>query len=70
MPSGADGIRLHLSWWETHRPIPARYCQIDRTALAPSPTAVATRLAEPNRTSPAANPPRMLVLEVRAGWPT
>ena len=31
----------------------ARYCQIDITAVAPSPTAVATRLPEPKRTSPA-----------------
>ena len=33
----------------------------DMTAVAPSPTAVATRLPEPSRTSPAANTPGMLV---------
>ena len=44
-----------------YRPMRARYCQTDMTAVAPSPTAVATRLPEPWRTSPAAKTPGMLV---------
>jgi hypothetical protein len=39
----------------------ARYCQTDMIAVAPSPTAVATRLPEPCRTSPAAKTPGTLV---------
>jgi hypothetical protein len=38
-----------------------RYWWIIRTAIAPSPTAEATRLIEPERTSPAANTPGRLV---------
>src|SRR5215207_1733838 len=40
---------------------PARYWWTSLTAIAPSPTAEAQRLIEPERTSPAANTPGMLV---------
>jgi hypothetical protein len=42
----------------------------DRTALAPSPTAAATRFIEPRRTSPTANTPGMLVSNGSGGRPS
>src|SRR5437762_12424631 len=44
-----------------------RYSCTNWTAMAPSPTAEATRLTEPERTSPAANTPVRLVSS-RNGW--
>ncbi len=45
----------------------ARYWCTDRMLIPPSPTADATRLTEPSRTSPAANTPGMLVSSKRGG---
>src|SRR5947209_14884280 len=47
--------------------ISLRYSWTNWTAIAPSPTAEATRLTEPARTSPAANTPARLVSS-RNGW--
>ena len=44
-----------------------KYSCTNRTAIAPSPTAEATRFAEPDRTSPAAKTPGRLVSS-RKGW--
>src|SRR5437870_13328968 len=41
--------------------VPERWAWTNCTAIAPSPTAVAQRLVEPERTSPAANTPGRLV---------
>ncbi len=46
---------------------PAKYSWIWRTAMAPSPTADATRFTELRRTSPAANNPGRLVSSVLDG---
>ena len=45
----------------SHRPASARYSWISETAIEPSPTALATRLIERARTSPATNTPGTLV---------
>src|SRR5262252_288611 len=47
-----DGLPSHISW---------RYSCTNRTAIAPSPTADATRLTDSGRTSPAAKTPARLV---------
>src|SRR5207244_7453205 len=44
-----------------------RYSWTSMTAIDPSPTAEATRLAEPERTSPAANTPGWLVSSSNGG---
>src|SRR4249920_1009866 len=44
-----------------------RYSSTNCTAIAPSPTAEATRLTEPDRTSPAANTPGRLVSSKNGG---
>src|SRR4029078_7549292 len=48
----------HRGWGAALRP---RWAWRTWTAIAPSPTAVAQRLVEPERTSPAANTPRTSV---------
>src|SRR3954447_22881796 len=61
-----DGLRVRTY-------ISLRYSCTNWTAIAPSPTGEATRLTDPERTSPAANTPRRLVsrrkgVRARSQW--
>ena len=68
-PSQVTGSVLPNGGWSPVEAVRAadqvpKYSWIWRIAIAPSPTAEATRLTEPLRTSPAANTPGRLVSSI------